>query len=532
MPIQAQSSDGQLHEFPDGTDKAVIDRVMKGYAQKNGPAAPAMDDESDPARHYGEIPGIPRMSQMLKGAAEGLGNTAVEGMQALAGKLTPEGVQSAGRDVAGAVAGGMGGSGLKAAAKEIPEAGAFRRMGVGADAVAKAKTPDAMQTAIKSGVEKTQGDIAGAPGVAPMASDRSLTEQTAKSLGGKHTETMQAEQAQWQKAKDLKLPVHDVSNIDTLNHMVGATDTFEEGSSPFFSMPRKNSVPKQIENTTDLIDLKQHLNGVDTSRMSPRELLDHKSKINEVNDALSEVGKHNSEFAKEYSAANHMTELRAERYGGDTAKQLGVDKALFAAEKKAGRPLVGKDATTNAIAATTGIADKIKSTAHVDWLKESMYKKDFDQLMSNKLKNVLDQVGMDPDALRESRELIDHIVQTVGVKGNKIGQSLDDLQAVLDKLSPKQAGVSLNMPPKAYRGKDPAVTRAVNAAKASASLLGSHGKLTTYPIAKGAEALSGGGTGEAKRLQTLRKELKPKSPITIPGAAVGSFIGGSGGGGQ
>lgn len=33
MTIRAQSADGQLHEFPDGTDGAVIDRVMKEYAQ-------------------------------------------------------------------------------------------------------------------------------------------------------------------------------------------------------------------------------------------------------------------------------------------------------------------------------------------------------------------------------------------------------------------------------------------------------------------------------------------------------------------
>lgn len=32
MPIRAQSADGKIHEFPDGTDRAVIDRVMKSYA--------------------------------------------------------------------------------------------------------------------------------------------------------------------------------------------------------------------------------------------------------------------------------------------------------------------------------------------------------------------------------------------------------------------------------------------------------------------------------------------------------------------
>lgn len=32
MPIRAQSADGTIHEFPDGTDQAVVDRVMKQFA--------------------------------------------------------------------------------------------------------------------------------------------------------------------------------------------------------------------------------------------------------------------------------------------------------------------------------------------------------------------------------------------------------------------------------------------------------------------------------------------------------------------
>lgn len=41
MPVQAQGPDGTLHEFPDGTPDAVIDRVMKGVI--TGAAAPADD---------------------------------------------------------------------------------------------------------------------------------------------------------------------------------------------------------------------------------------------------------------------------------------------------------------------------------------------------------------------------------------------------------------------------------------------------------------------------------------------------------
>jgi hypothetical protein len=38
-PIRAQSADGVTHEFPAGTDPGVIDRVMKDYATRQGPAA-------------------------------------------------------------------------------------------------------------------------------------------------------------------------------------------------------------------------------------------------------------------------------------------------------------------------------------------------------------------------------------------------------------------------------------------------------------------------------------------------------------
>ena len=31
MPLKAESADGVIHEFPDGTDSAVIDKAMKSY---------------------------------------------------------------------------------------------------------------------------------------------------------------------------------------------------------------------------------------------------------------------------------------------------------------------------------------------------------------------------------------------------------------------------------------------------------------------------------------------------------------------
>lgn len=49
MAIRAQSADGKIHEFPDGTDRAVVDRVMKGYATKQRDTAKTVQ---------GFVPGI------------------------------------------------------------------------------------------------------------------------------------------------------------------------------------------------------------------------------------------------------------------------------------------------------------------------------------------------------------------------------------------------------------------------------------------------------------------------------------------
>ena len=38
MPI-AQSADGVTHNFPEGTDPGVIDRVMKDYAHQHPPSS-------------------------------------------------------------------------------------------------------------------------------------------------------------------------------------------------------------------------------------------------------------------------------------------------------------------------------------------------------------------------------------------------------------------------------------------------------------------------------------------------------------
>lgn len=51
MSIRAESADGMIHEFPDGTDPAVIDRAMKAYAtQQTGAANGLQEAQGRPAQ--------------------------------------------------------------------------------------------------------------------------------------------------------------------------------------------------------------------------------------------------------------------------------------------------------------------------------------------------------------------------------------------------------------------------------------------------------------------------------------------------
>ena len=298
----------------------------------------------------------------------------------------------------------------------------------------------------------------------------------------------------------------------------------------------KGGLPKEINTGRDLIELKQFLNSVDPQKLSAVEVAQLKQQKEIVDAALKEAGKVGTDiskagnlpltpggppkFGEQLSKANKATEINAEKYGGDAAKQLGVDKALIQSTKKGARAGVDKAALSNIIASTDGFVDRIKNTGHVDWLRDNLPKKDFDQLMANKLNDTLDRVGTDPEALKANRELIDHILgQAIGVRGQK----LKDLQTVLDKL--EQTGISLRMLPAQYRGKDPIMQRAVSAVKAGFSTLTSGGKPTAYGISKAAEALEAGSRGEARRLETFRKELLKKPPQNIPGAAIGSVLG-------
>lgn len=85
MPIQAQAADNTIHEFPDGTSPAVIDKVMREYAQSNAPK----EDKPAPSSVIDAVRSIP--GGVAKGVAGVVGlpgdiaNLADKGMDYLTG---------------------------------------------------------------------------------------------------------------------------------------------------------------------------------------------------------------------------------------------------------------------------------------------------------------------------------------------------------------------------------------------------------------------------------------------------------------
>lgn len=68
--IRAQSADGKIHEFPDGTDMGVVDRVMKSYAQEQ---APAPKPDEDPMTGAAPAQDMGWLSRQLMGIQEAIG---------------------------------------------------------------------------------------------------------------------------------------------------------------------------------------------------------------------------------------------------------------------------------------------------------------------------------------------------------------------------------------------------------------------------------------------------------------------------
>lgn len=83
MSIQAQSADGVMHEFPDGTDDAVIDKVMKSYAADNKPGGPAL--KADKVLGGDDHPRWDVLGDIGRAAATGAEATASDAAKAFPG---------------------------------------------------------------------------------------------------------------------------------------------------------------------------------------------------------------------------------------------------------------------------------------------------------------------------------------------------------------------------------------------------------------------------------------------------------------
>lgn len=84
MPIQAQSADGVIHEFPDGTPDAVIDTAMADYARGQQPST--MEDIGKAAG-----PSLVRGGVALATTPTTLTDLAARGVDWAANKVLPEG---------------------------------------------------------------------------------------------------------------------------------------------------------------------------------------------------------------------------------------------------------------------------------------------------------------------------------------------------------------------------------------------------------------------------------------------------------
>ena len=89
MPVQAQSADGVLHEFPDGTAPDVIDRVMKDYAVGGTPATKTATPPSGAASTLGDV-----ASSFGRGVAKGA--IGMAGLPGDVSNLVGEGVEKMG----------------------------------------------------------------------------------------------------------------------------------------------------------------------------------------------------------------------------------------------------------------------------------------------------------------------------------------------------------------------------------------------------------------------------------------------------
>jgi hypothetical protein len=129
MP-RAQSADGAIHDFPDGTSPAVIDRVMKDYATQGAPQHPSNETrgavQASPAQASGEPPS-PLLSYLREslGALGGAGPEIVRGAKDIGQTMLGVGERA---ELAEQTAGGAPG-GAPGRAPAIPVGPGAERLG-------------------------------------------------------------------------------------------------------------------------------------------------------------------------------------------------------------------------------------------------------------------------------------------------------------------------------------------------------------------------------------------------------------------
>ena len=401
--------------------------------------------------------------------------------------------------------------GQKAATIAKPElAAALKTLGVGT----LEKNPDAIQVALKTGIESATKNIASSGGVSPVLSAREMGEKVGSSLGDVHKKEIELSQGLYKYAKDngAQIAVDKYPSVRKLDDVIS----------------RYRNMPGNVATAKDLVTVKQNLNGMSISRMTSDEYEAYANAKKQVDEALKDVAKDHPEFGGSLDRANqHYADVKT-RYEGDAAKTLGVDKNLIKATKGLGKPGgVGESSLSNVLATTQGLSKRIYGSFQVDWLKKNMNQPEFKELMATRLNELFSEIETNPKSLAENRELIDHILnEGLGIKGDKNKQALDALQLVFNELSDEKAAASLRMRPKEYRDAVGLANRSLNTLKATASTITSHGKPTAYAMSKAGEAVSTDHSGEAKRLLQLRKNVTPQAPMNITGPAVGAAIGG------
>ena len=196
MPdIQAQSADGVLHSFPDGTKPEVVDRVMKQYAMA-GPQKPSEAQQVQAGLPPGPggpvIPGgkmIPPLNaqQMSFGAMGGQIPSVEQAQNIVSAQKQVPAIVSGIRKGALAMGGASLGSLAPTALTRIATAGAGGALGTGAGSAISGEVPNPKEMA-QVGAGMAAGSAVGeaaAPLVKWMTSSKSVGAQLLQQASAK-----------------------------------------------------------------------------------------------------------------------------------------------------------------------------------------------------------------------------------------------------------------------------------------------------------------------------------------------------------